>query len=165
MVPRGIRNNNPLNIKRGCNWEGLKKRSQCTDFVFAEFVHPKYGWRAAALLLSRYFLKRGLNTIYRIVERWCSDGNVKVYASFVAASCRSKLKSVDFDVFTVIDERMFVGLLETILLTMAQFECGKDAVLDFAESDDLRFALLSVQVVYFYNYEIKDFYNYGIEEC
>ena len=35
MVPRGIRNNNPLNIRKGNNWKG--ERPNQTDKAFEEF--------------------------------------------------------------------------------------------------------------------------------
>ena len=34
-LPRGIRNNNPLNIRKGCNWKG--ERHPQTDKAFEEF--------------------------------------------------------------------------------------------------------------------------------
>ena len=46
MTPRGIRNNNPLNIRRGASqWQGLKRRQ--TDKDFCQFVTVAYGYRAA----------------------------------------------------------------------------------------------------------------------
>ncbi len=42
MEPRGLRNNNPLNIVRGkSKWQGLKER--ISDSRFCEFVTPEYG--------------------------------------------------------------------------------------------------------------------------
>ena len=49
MLPRGIRNNNPLNIRRGKDqWQGL--RAQQTDASFCQFERLEYGWRAAFYL-------------------------------------------------------------------------------------------------------------------
>ena len=46
MLPRGIRNNNPLNIRRTAKdqWKGL--RAQQTDASFCQFESLEYGWRA-----------------------------------------------------------------------------------------------------------------------
>ena len=46
MLPRGIRNNNPLNIRRTAKdqWQGL--RAQQTDSAFCQFERLEYGWRA-----------------------------------------------------------------------------------------------------------------------
>ena len=54
MLPRGIRNNNPLNIRRGKDqWQGL--RAQQTDASFCQFESLEYGWRAAFYLLTRTY--------------------------------------------------------------------------------------------------------------
>ena len=54
MLPRGIRNNNPLNIRRSKDqWQGL--RAQQTDAQFCQFETLEYGWRAAFYLLTRTY--------------------------------------------------------------------------------------------------------------
>ncbi len=70
MEPRGLRNNNPLNIRRGkSKWQGLKEKM--TDSRFCEFETPDYGWRAAFVLLTRtYYHEYRLFTIRKIIERW-----------------------------------------------------------------------------------------------
>ena len=69
-LPRGIRNNNPLNIRRGKDqWQGL--RAQQTDVSFCQFETLEYGWRAAFLLLTRtYYHKYRLYTIRMIISKW-----------------------------------------------------------------------------------------------
>ena len=59
MLPRGIRNNNPLNIRRSKDqWQGMKKEQ--TDSAFCQFENLAYGWRAAFKLLTRtYYHKVG----------------------------------------------------------------------------------------------------------
>ena len=70
MLPRGIRNNNPLNIRRTADrWQGLAQNQ--TDREFFQFQSPEYGWRAAFRLLTRtYYSKYGLDTIRKRVYRW-----------------------------------------------------------------------------------------------
>ena len=71
MLPRGIRNNNPLNIRRTAKdeWQGL--RAQQTDASFCQFESLEYGWRAAFYLLTRtYYHKYRLYTIRMIVNKW-----------------------------------------------------------------------------------------------
>ena len=70
MLPRGIRNNNPLNIRRGKDqWQGL--RAQQTDAQFCQFETLEYGWRAAFYLLTRtYYHKYRLYTIRAIINKW-----------------------------------------------------------------------------------------------
>jgi hypothetical protein len=71
MLPRGIRNNNPLNIRRTAKdqWKGL--RAQQTDASFCQFESLDYGWRAAFYLLTRtYYHKYRLFTIRAIINKW-----------------------------------------------------------------------------------------------
>ena len=54
MLPRGIRNNNPLNIRRSKDqWQGMKKEQ--TDGAFCQFENLAYGWRASFMLLTRTY--------------------------------------------------------------------------------------------------------------
>ena len=86
--PRGLRNNNPLNIRYdGTKWQGLA--SPATDGAFCRFKNFDYGYRAALKILETYYHKYKLRTIKQIVERWApaADGNTpKQYATFVAAT-------------------------------------------------------------------------------
>ena len=67
--PRGIRNNNPLNIiKTNINWQGTAQTQQ--DDRFISFIEPEYGIRAAGKILQTYNEKHGLNTVRGIVNRW-----------------------------------------------------------------------------------------------
>lgn len=76
QLPRGIRNNNPLNIRRSnTKWEGM--REVTTDKAFCEFKTMAFGFRAAFRLLSTYWHRHGCRTISDIINRWApaSDGN------------------------------------------------------------------------------------------
>ena len=81
MKPRGIRNNNPLNIRRSkSRWKGLCEHQ--TDKSFCQFTEMKYGWRAAFYLLcSTYYRTYGCNTIRTIISRWAPDNenNTEAY--------------------------------------------------------------------------------------
>ena len=74
MLPRGIRNNNPLNIRRGKDqWKGLRAQQQ--DAAFCQFETLEYGWRAAFHLLTRtYYHKYHLYTIRKIIGKWAPPG-------------------------------------------------------------------------------------------
>lgn len=86
MTTRGIRNNNPLNIRRGgSQWQGLRKPQ--SDMHFCQFAAMSYGWRAAFILLTRtYYHKYRLFTIRRIIERWAPprENNTEEYVKQVA---------------------------------------------------------------------------------
>ena len=69
--PRGIRNNNPLNIRVGNAWMGEVKNP--TDTAFEQFTEMRFGVRAAFMLLKRYINRYQLNTIEKIIERWAPD--------------------------------------------------------------------------------------------
>jgi len=70
QTPRGIRNNNPGNIRWGCNWLGLTKNGKNIDPSFCVFTSPVYGIRALARILKNYQELYGLNTIRRIISRY-----------------------------------------------------------------------------------------------
>lgn len=84
MSTRGIRNNNPANIRLGCNWKGLVDIS--TDKRFCQFVTMAWGVRALLITLRTYVVKHKLHTIRQIIYRWAppSDGNnTEKYVEFV----------------------------------------------------------------------------------
>ena len=85
-TPRGIRNNNPLNIRRSKDqWQGL--RAQQTDASFCQFESMEYGWRAAFKLLTRtYYHTYRLFTIRGIVSKWApaNENNTKAYIANVS---------------------------------------------------------------------------------
>ena len=80
-LPRGIRNNNPLNTRRGKDqWKCLRATQQ--DAQFCQFETLEYGWRAAFCLLTRtYYHQYRLWTIRQIVNRWAppNENNTRAY--------------------------------------------------------------------------------------
>ena len=81
MITRGIRNNNPLNIRRSKDkWQGLKALQ--TDPQFCQFETMEHGWRAAFKMLTRtYYHEYRLYTIRAIINRWAppNENNTKRY--------------------------------------------------------------------------------------
>lgn len=104
MSTRGIRNNNPANIRRGCNWKGLTETQ--TDKEFCQFVTMTWGVRALLVTLRTYVVKHHLHTVREIITRWAppSDGNnTERYIEFVQeaveqveAQITLKLQAIDF---------------------------------------------------------------------
>lgn len=79
---RGIRNNNPLNIKISkSKWVGKITKNK-KDQTFEEFDTMKNGVRAAVKLLQNY-IKSSFNTVDAIITRWCPDDTSVPYADFV----------------------------------------------------------------------------------
>lgn len=73
-TPRGLRNNNPLNIRRTADlWQGLRKEQR--DPEFFQFKSNAWGYRAAFVVLRTYRNRYGANTIERIVKRWAPEGD------------------------------------------------------------------------------------------
>ena len=83
MTSRGIRNNNPGNIRHGINWDGLAEEQ--TDPEFAQFSAPEMGIRAIFKILKTYDAKYNLNTIDGIIHRWAPpvENNTAAYVAFV----------------------------------------------------------------------------------
>lgn len=89
MSTRGIRNNNPANIRRGCAWKGLAEKQ--TDREFCQFVTMTWGVRALLVTLRTYVVKHHLHTVREIITRWAppSDGNnTEKYIEFVEKAIR-----------------------------------------------------------------------------
>ena len=84
--PRGIRNNNPLNIEAGSFTQGMPG-FKGSDGRFAVFESPDQGMAAADALLMRYGTQ-GLNTPAKIIAKWAPAGdgnnNPGAYAGTVA---------------------------------------------------------------------------------
>lgn len=114
-IPRGIRNNNPLNIRIGNVWLGEEKTN--TDGEFEQFTSMKYGLRAAFVLLRRYICHYGLNSIAQIVSRWApsSENDTQLYINFVA-------KRVGIGRFTSLDYNDKVTICR-LVEAMAYYEC------------------------------------------
>ena len=85
-LPRGIRNHNPLNIRRSKDqWKGMAEVQ--TDRAFVQFKSLEYGWRAAFVLLTRtYYHTYRLFTIRAIISRWAppNENNTKRYIENVS---------------------------------------------------------------------------------
>lgn len=83
--PRGIRNNNPLNIRKSTTpWQG--KIANGTDKDFEQFNSLEYGIRAAMVNIRTYLKRDRLQNICQIIAKWApsSDGNnVEAYIDTV----------------------------------------------------------------------------------
>lgn len=83
--PRGLRNNNLLNIEAGQFTQSMPG-FKGSDGRFAVFESPEQGIAAADALLMRYGMQ-GRNTPAKIIEKWAPAGdgnNVSAYAGSVA---------------------------------------------------------------------------------
>lgn len=120
--PRGIRNNNPLNIRVGNNWKG--ERAQKTDKQFEEFVSMEWGIRAAFIILRRYINQYKRNTIAKIIAKWAppKENATRKYIKTV-----SQLTDLDEDEPIRFENK---GVMVSLFMAMAYVECG--ALVDLA---------------------------------
>lgn len=115
-IPRGIRNNNPLNIRIGNVWLG--EVTNPTDPSFEQFVSMKYGLRAAFVLLRRYINHYHRTTIPTIIAAWApaNENNTLAYIDHV---CQISGLQPDQQLsFTCRDDMC------QLVLAMARVECG-----------------------------------------
>ena len=69
LLPRGIRNNNPGNIRLSRTvWQGQRPEQLDADFI--EFTSALYGLRALMKTLLTYYLKYNLDTVECIINRY-----------------------------------------------------------------------------------------------
>lgn len=86
QIPRGIRNNNPLNIKKGSPWRGLDLYGTNRESTFCVFKKPRFGFRAAFVLLRKYYNTYKLRDISGIIRRWApeTENQTRAYINTVA---------------------------------------------------------------------------------
>lgn len=87
-VTRGVRNNNPLNIRIGNTWLGEVPKP--TETAFEQFVSVEYGLRAAFCILRRYIKRYGHNTVAKIIRTWApaNENNTQQYINYVCAQMK-----------------------------------------------------------------------------
>ena len=112
MEPRGIRNNNPLNIRRNPanQWQGL--RPVQADKLFCQFKAMKWGLRAAIKLLDNY-IRRGAQTPRQIISRWAPPSENDT-ASYVRKACQRAGLDPDFPVLFWADLRKLIKAMSWI---------------------------------------------------
>ena len=86
LAPRGFRNLNPGNIRKGNDWRGLAPNG--LDPEFDVFVSAEMGFRALCRVLLNYQRKHKLRTIRAIISRWAppNENDTEAYIRFAATS-------------------------------------------------------------------------------
>lgn len=81
--PRGLRNNNPLNLEATVQWNGMTG----SDGRYAQFATPADGWAAADRNLQTYAQRHGINTVAGVINRWAppSDNPGSATANYIAS--------------------------------------------------------------------------------
>ena len=114
-MTRGMRNCNPLNIRRvaGTRWKG--QRAEQTDREFVQFSSVEYGIRAAFCLLETYRRKYKAVCVEDIINRWAppSENDTRKYVETVCRLTGFGGK-----------ERLEESQLPALVYAMAFVECG-----------------------------------------
>lgn len=118
--PRGLRNNNPLNIRKSNTpWQGKKIPS--SDPAFEQFTSLEFGLRAALVNIRTYIKRDRLETIPQIIRKWApaSDGNNT--QAYVDTVCK-KTNLTPFVRIKYTDKNALCRLV----WAMAFVECGEE---------------------------------------
>jgi len=114
-MTRGMRNCNPLNIRRvaGTRWKG--QRAEQTDREFVQFSSIEYGLRAAFCILETYRRKYKAVCVEDIINRWAppSENDTRKYVETVCRLTGFGGK-----------ERLEESQLPALVYAMAFVECG-----------------------------------------
>ena len=121
-IPRGIRNNNPLNLRVGNNWKG--EVANPSDHTFEQFTEMKWGVRAAFIVLRNYIQRHKCNTIRKIISRWAPANENNTQAYIATVSQRANIKPDE--VINVDNTCQMIALL----LAMCYVENGQEISLD-----------------------------------
>lgn len=116
-IPRGIRNNNPLNIRIGNVWLG--EVAEPSDPDFEQFVSMVYGVRAGFVLIRRYIRHYHRTTIPQVIAAWApsNENNTQRYIDTVCSISRiSAEDSLDY-----FNEEQMVRLVDAMIFV----ECGQ----------------------------------------
>ena len=85
-TPRGLRNNNPLNIRRNKKTEWIGQCGKQEDRAFVQFRSMAYGYRAAFKILQNYRVLYDCMTLRQFIQRWAppAENNTDAYVKSVA---------------------------------------------------------------------------------
>lgn len=125
--PRGIRNNNPLNIRRSqSKWLGeVDSLKGQRDTAFCQFASLVYGYRAGAKLLQKYQKKYKLYVLIDIIGKWAppSENNTRAYADRVAKQMTQELAE-PISVASLLDVCKDNETLRALIVSMHLVENG-----------------------------------------
>lgn len=125
-LPRGLRNNNPLNIRGSKKfWLGQVGTDRGGFCIFADI---RYGYRAAFRTLRTYAHKYHIKTVGRIIERWAPtcENETQSYINSVCIFSNFKPYSL------VVTEQESIDLVRA----MAKVECGIRFA-DYIKTEDI----------------------------
>ncbi len=125
-LPRGLRNNNPGNIRRSSDvFQGEIIPSK--DAQFKQFRTMAHGYRAIFKTLSTYYKAYGLKTVRALISRWAptNENNTQAYVSLV-----SSYSGIDADT----PLQFIEGTMVKVVAAMSRVENGCEP--NMAEVED-----------------------------
>ena len=122
-LPRGIRNNNPLNIRKGARWRGLREFPK--DHEFCEFKTMAFGFRAAFRTLITYYTRHDCKTLEKIINRWAPPKENNTFTYIQLVKMRAK---ISYSYSELPDPRFKYSwpTWSEIIMAMASVENGLD---------------------------------------
>lgn len=121
-LPRGLRNNNPGNIRRSSDiFQGEKTPG--SDQAFKQFETMAYGYRAIFKILASYSRRHQLHTIRGMIGRWApaNENNTSAYVSLV-----SSYSGIPADAPLDVQDP---ALMIPVVAAMSRVENGRKAVM------------------------------------
>lgn len=119
-MARGLRNNNPGNIRRSA----VRYKGETTggDGAFKRFESAAWGYRAMFMLLHTYRVKHELGTLGRMIARYAppSENDTAAYVAFVVSR-------TGIDANATLDT-LDRGRMVAVVAAMSRMENGTDAV-------------------------------------
>ena len=85
-LTRGLRNNNPLNIRKSAT--RFSGETDGEDKEFKKFRSMAWGYRAAFTILHTYYTRYKLDTISKMIARWAPASNGNHTENYIATVCR-----------------------------------------------------------------------------
>ncbi len=125
-MSRGLRNNNPGNIRHSA--VRFKGETTSADKSFKTFSSSAWGYRAMFVVLHTYRMRHGLDTIRKMIGRWAPpcENDTDAYIDAVA-----KWSTVDADSPVTSTNR---DVMMPIAAAMSRMENGKTAVMADVEA-------------------------------
>ena len=122
-MSRGLRNNNPGNIRLG-SFRYKGERAQSSDSAFRQFESVEWGYRAMFVLLHTYAVKHGCRTLRQIINRYAppvenhTDNYIRRVAYATHLSPDEEISTTDGAVMTA------------VVAAMSEVENGVKAVME-----------------------------------
>lgn len=133
-VPRGIRNNNPCNIRWGPMFQGIDQTVPRKDPDFIVFTSLSMGLRAVGIILRNYERLDHCSTLSEIIARWAPP-----IENDTDAYLRDVCKFMGYPLLSAIQEKfpLTENNLSRLIPAMADQEDGTGEVAKYIKAEDV----------------------------